>query len=158
MTWHLRCGHPGKEALESMVKRAIEDEIEAPTTLQCSDYIWAKAIRIVSRRPPKDPNDAFGRRLFFDLFTLSYSYDSYRYVLFIKDEHTGYIWIYLLVNRTQKTVVTTFIQFVALLETQYGVKVKFSRYDNDITFQTDWDNWVLDTRRSNEPTAVYIQT
>ncbi len=33
MTWHLRCGHLGKEALENMVKRATKDEIEAPTTL-----------------------------------------------------------------------------------------------------------------------------
>src|SRR6266566_5827496 len=54
MTWHLRCGHPSKEALESMVKRATGDEIEAPTTLQCSDCAQAKATRVVSRRPPKD--------------------------------------------------------------------------------------------------------
>jgi len=95
--------------------------------------------------------------LFFDLFILPYSYDSYRYVLLIKDEHTGYIWIYLLVNRTQKTVVTTLTQFVALLETQYGVKVKFLRHDNDVAFKKEWDSWVLDTGRSNEPTAVYMQ-
>ncbi len=28
MTWHLRCSHPSKEALESMVKRATKDKIE----------------------------------------------------------------------------------------------------------------------------------
>src|SRR6266566_406647 len=33
MIWHFHCGHPGKEAFESMVKRAIGDEIEASTTL-----------------------------------------------------------------------------------------------------------------------------
>src|SRR6266566_3259497 len=37
MTWYLRCGHLGKEALENMVKRTTGDEIEASTTLQCSD-------------------------------------------------------------------------------------------------------------------------
>ncbi len=123
-----------------MVKQTIKDEIEALTTLQCLDCIQIKATKVVSRQPPKDPNDTFGRQLFFDLFTLPYSYDGYHYILFIKDEHTGYIWIYLLVNRTQKTVVTTLIQFVALLETQYRVKVKFPRYDNDIAFKKEWDS------------------
>jgi len=141
-----------------MVKRATKDEIDTPTTLQCSDCVQAKATKVVSRRPPKDPNDTFGRRLFFDLFTLSYSYDGFRYVLLIKDKHTGFIWIYLLVDRTQKTIVTTFIQFVTLLETQYGVKVKFPQHNNDIALQKDWDSWVLDTRRYDEPTAVYTQT
>src|SRR6266566_7975451 len=117
-----------------MVKRVTRDEIEAPTTLQCSDCAQAKATRIVFRRPPKDPSDVFGRRLFFNLFILSYSYDGYRYVLLIKDEHMGYMWIYLLVNRIQKTLVTIFANFVAVLETQYGVKVKFLRYDNDVAF------------------------
>src|SRR6266699_627897 len=121
-----------------MVKQVIRDEIEAPTILQCSDCAQAKAIKIVSRRPFKDLSDTFGRQLFFDLFTLPYSYDGYRYILFIKDEHSGYIWIYLLVNRTQKTVVTTLIQFIVLLETQYGVKVKFSRYDNDVALKKEW--------------------
>ncbi len=99
MTWHLRCGHPGKKALESMVKRAIGDEIEALITLQYSNCTQAKATRVVSRRPFKDFNDVFRQRLFFDLFILSYSYNGFRYVLLIKDEHTGYIWIYLLVDR-----------------------------------------------------------
>jgi len=93
--------------------------------------------------------------LFFDLFILPYSYDGYRYVLLIKDEYTGYIWIYLLVDRTQKTVVTILTQFIALLETQYGVKVKFPRHDNDVAFKKEWDSWVLDIGRSDEPTAVY---
>jgi len=91
MTWHLRCGHPGKKALESMVKRAIGDEIEALITLQYSNCTQAKATRVVSRRPSKDPNDAFNRRLFFDIFTLPYFYDGFRYVLLIKDEHMGFI-------------------------------------------------------------------
>ena len=82
------------------------------------------------------------KRLFFDIFTLLYSYNGFRYILLIKNEHIGFIWIYLLVDRTQKTVVTTFTGFVALLKKQYKVKIKFSRYDNDIALQTDWDNWV----------------
>ena len=82
-----------------MIKRATGDEIDAPITLQCSDCVRAKVTKVVSRRLSKDPSDAFGRRLFFDLFTLPYSYDGYRYILFIKDEYTGYMWIYLLVNR-----------------------------------------------------------
>src|SRR6266566_2568700 len=122
-----------------MVKRVTRDEIDAPTTLQCSDCAQAKATRVVFRRPPKDPSDTFGRRLFFDLFILPYSYDGFRYVLLITDEHTGYIWIYLLVDRTQKTLVTTFANVVAILETQYGVKVKFSRYNNDVALQTNWN-------------------
>ncbi len=65
------------------------------------------------------------------------------------------MWIYLLVDHTQKTLVTTFANFVAVLETQYGVKVKFPRHDNDVALQTDWDNWVWDTGRSDEPTAIY---
>ena len=81
------------------MKQIIRDDIEAPTILQYSDCTQTKAIRVVSRRPFKDPSDAFGRRLFFDLFILSYSYDGFRYVLFIKDEYTGYIWIYLLIDR-----------------------------------------------------------
>ncbi len=68
------------------------------------------------------------------------------------------MWIYLLVDRIQKTLVTTFVNFVAVLETQYGVKVKFLRYDNDVALQTNWDNWVWDTERSDEPTAIYTQT
>ncbi len=39
MIWYLRCSHLGKEALESMVKRAIGDEIEAFTILQYSDCV-----------------------------------------------------------------------------------------------------------------------
>ncbi len=74
-----------------MVKRVIKDEIEAFTTLQCLDYAQAKVIRVVSRRPLKDLSDTFGQRLFFDIFTLFYFYDGYRYVLLIKDEYTGYI-------------------------------------------------------------------
>jgi len=51
----------------------------------------------------------------------------------------------------------TFTQFVALLETQYRVKVKFPQHNNDIALKKEWDSWILNTRRSDEPTAVYTQ-
>ena len=50
------------------------------------------------------------------------------------------MWIYLLVDRTQKTLVTTFVNFVAVLETQYRIKVKFPYHNNNVALQTDWDN------------------
>ena len=91
ITWYLRCGHPGKDALEHLVKNATGVKIKGPLIIEYEDYSQAKAIRVVSRRLPSDLSNAFGRRLFFNIFTYQHSYDGYRYALLIKDEFLGYI-------------------------------------------------------------------
>jgi len=76
MIWHLRCNHLSKETFKNIIKRITKDEIEAFTTLQCLDCAQIKVIKVVFRRPFKDPNDIFERQLFFDLFILFYSYNN----------------------------------------------------------------------------------
>ena len=54
--------------------------------------------------------------------------EGYRYFLTIVDDFSRFIWVYLL--RAKFDVISIFLDFYKLIQTQFGVDIKFVRSDN----------------------------
>ena len=131
MLWHQRLGHPCSKLLHSAlssfnnnVKISVQDDI----CYQCKSCISAKMHKlpfpqhIMSSTSPLKlvHSDVWGPTPV--TFVLSYKY----YVIFV-DDFTRFTWLFLIKHKSE--VFTVFLHFKALVENQFGSKIKTLRTD-----------------------------
>ena len=98
--WHLRMGHLGKEALERLMSNVYGVKIKGLVVFNCEACSQAKAKKIISRRQLARITPRPLWRIYFDLFHLENAFNQMRYALVIKDEFSGYIWVYVQPGKT----------------------------------------------------------
>jgi hypothetical protein len=94
-------GYLGKEALERLISNVYGVKIKGPVVFNYEACLQGKAKRNISRRQPARIAPRPLWRIHFDLFHLENAYNQMRYALVIKDEFSGYIWVYVQSGRTQ---------------------------------------------------------
>jgi hypothetical protein len=116
--WHLRMGHLGKDALERLMSNVYGVRIKGPVVFNCQACIQGKAKRNISRRQPARIAPRPLWRIHFDLFHLENAYNQMRYALVIKDEFSGYIWVYVQPGKTQDEFLQALKAFSRMIRAQ----------------------------------------
>jgi hypothetical protein len=149
--WHLRMGHLGKEALERLMSNVYGVKIKGPIVFNCEGCIQGKAKRNISRRQPARIAPRPLWRIHFDLFHLENAYNQMRYALIIKDEFSGYIWMYALPGKTQEEFLQALKAFSRMVKAQYDLHICRIRRDNEKALGRQWDDWIRQKGIKEEP-------
>jgi len=129
--WHQRLGHLNAAALEHLVEHTTGARIKGPIQIDCKACSQAKATRIVSRRSPQTRAPRPFWRIYIDIFSMNTSYNGKEAALIIRDEFTGMIFIYLLKDQTQETILNALQNFEAMIQRQYQLGICRIHRDND---------------------------
>jgi len=138
--WHLRMGHLGKEALERLMSNVYGVKIRGPIIFNCEACVQGKAKKNISRRQPARMAPRPLWRIHFDLFHLENAYNQMRYALVIKDEFSGYIWVYVQPGKTQDEFLQALKAFSRMIRAQYDLHICRIRRDNEKSLGKQWDN------------------
>lgn len=92
--WHLRSGHLRKEATEKLVDNVRGIKIRAGDFKDCEACRLGKAHEIVSRRASENRSQQPFWRVSIDLFEYVDGFNDHQYLLVIKDEYSGGIWVF----------------------------------------------------------------
>jgi transposase InsO family protein len=153
--WHQRLGHLNAAALEQLVQQTTGAKIRGPIQVECEGCSLAKATRVVSRRKPLTTAPRPFWRIYVDIFNMTTSYNGRKAALLIKDEFTGMIFIYLLSDQTQATILEALQAFEAYIQRQFQLGICIIHRDNDRALQGDYISWIDCVRIQDEPTAPY---
>ena len=149
--WHLRMGHLGKEALERLMTNVYGVKIKGPVVFNCQACLQAKAKRQISRRQPARIAPRPLWRIHFDLFYLENAYNQMKYALVIKDEFSGYIWVYVQPGKTQDEFLQALKAFSRMIRAQYDLHICRIRRDNEKSLGNQWDDWIRRKGIKEEP-------
>ena len=157
LTWHLRLGHPGPQALEHLVNSSQGVRIKGITTRECDACATSKAKRMI-RREPRDLFEGLGRRLAIDFHDFEMSMDGYTSCMLITDRWSGYMWDYYLKDRTTGSIITAMKSLFGILEQQYGIKPTVIECDNEIVTQKPGvHRFLQDLSIKVDPSPPYTQ-
>ena len=65
-----------------------------------------------------------------------------RYALVIKDEFSGYIWVYAQSGKTQDEFLQALKAFSRMIRAQYDLHICRIRRDNEKSLGKQWDDWI----------------
>ena len=158
MTWHLRLGHPGPDALEHLVNSTQGVRIKGITTVECDGCGLGKKCRKV-RREPRDIEGGPGTRLAVDFHDFEPDVHGYKSVMIVTDRWSGYMWDYYMEKRTAKAIIGALEHLRRLLQTQYGFTIKVIECDNEITeIKASVKHFAESHGGTMEPSAPYTQS
>ncbi|KAE9572511.1 hypothetical protein CGMCC3_g11506 [Colletotrichum fructicola] len=135
--WHRRLGHPGPEAIRHLVGSSRGVRLltggSAISTIDCDACGTSKLHRQV-RRAVKEAllREKPADRIAIDFHDYDEGYEGYRYTLLVTDRSSSYTWDFYLTRRTTDVLLTVITDFLTLLSTQYGARVKVIETDNEI--------------------------
>nr|GEY07973.1 ribonuclease H-like domain-containing protein [Tanacetum cinerariifolium] len=129
--WHQRLGHPADQVLDALETKLLFDS--NPTTSLCEVYHKAKQTR--EPFPLSDHKSCnVGELIHLDLwgpYKVS-SKEGYKYFLTIVDDFSKAVWTFRIKSKTE--VYENIVNFVNLIYTQFGKKIKIFRSDNGKEF------------------------
>ncbi|KAM4057712.1 reverse transcriptase (RNA-dependent DNA polymerase) [Hirsutella rhossiliensis] len=136
--WHRRLGHPGPKSLEKLSEACLGTKLQGPTTCSCQICATGKAKREVSRKTPSLRPKGPGVQVSFDLHPGPITaYNGEKNFALFTCMDTSMRFYYPMERKTG--IRDIFNNFVALLETQYGVKMT--------TLVTDGERALLTTEQ-----------
>ncbi|RKL09675.1 hypothetical protein BFJ70_g16651 [Fusarium oxysporum] len=151
--WHQGLGHLNPVALEHLVEQTTGARIKGPIRIDCKACSMGKAERQVSRRNPQTRASRPFWRVHLDLFSLSPSINGYQTALLVKDEFTGIIEFYPLVDSRQDTILEALETFETRIQRQYSLRICKICKDNDRVLRINYSDWTKDKGIEDEPTA-----
>src|SRR5699024_6970314 len=130
--WHSRFGHPGESKTRAIRQKYPELQIESPTN--CEPCILAKQRQKSYTMTSEDQVDPL-EIVHMDICEAKGTgYDGSRYFLVILDEHSKYIQVEPMKNKTAESVLERFKRFQTIMERQLDRKIKKVRSDNGREF------------------------
>jgi hypothetical protein len=143
--WHLRAGHLGQEALKRLVEAAQGVKINGTPRRDCEHCSVAHTTAVVSRRP-KEPSPRPFYRISWDLFDMPTGHGNNEWALIIKDDFSGKIWVYPLLNKGLDGILDVFKKFSNWVKNKYRLSIVVIHQDGDTATvnwrgQTKFDDW-----------------
>lgn len=127
--WHLRSGHLGPDALKALVFRARGVLINGTRRIRCSDCATAHARQVISRRASEHVSKRPFWRISWDLFDFPDGLDRKSWVLILKDEFSGKLFVYTLESKRKEQVTEVIQGFESWARNRYGVTICKIRQD-----------------------------
>jgi hypothetical protein len=157
--WHARLGHLGARALEAAVSRARGVRIKGPARLQCEACALTHAKQVISRRPKERSPRPFWR-ISWDLFDMSQGLSGEQWILLIKDEYSGKIFLYLLQNKGIDELMRAFYEFESMVYNKYKLRIVKIGSDNDPSTApwrgtSQYQAWAKERGIELEPAPAY---
>jgi hypothetical protein len=132
-------GHPSAKVISKLEQGVngveIEEGTEAPTWQNCTTCIETKLHKFKSRRPPREPATRPFERLAIDLVQLRKTsercYNDDVWMFYAVCQHCKFHLAACLPNKTAPMLLTTVERLLARIETQYNVKVRAVKIDDE---------------------------
>ena len=156
MAWHLRLGHPSPEVLQRVLTQLYGKRITS-LSLKCEPCRLAKATRQINRTTSHNAALRPLGRICIDLFELEPSINKMVRALVIKDEYTGYIWVYPLPDKSQESILKALRDFGNLAVRQWNLKIMVIRRDNEQSLGSEYETWIKAEGITDEPTPIYTK-
>ena len=157
--WHARLGHVGVQALRRMSVGGHVTGMQltgsTPKSHVCPDCLVGKMANLPFPAEPRRAQQPFSR-ICMDLLgkVTTSSRSKSKYMLCLKDEYSGYAWVYFL--RKKKEAATRIRSFFAFVERQYEVTVKGFRSDRGGEFlHHDFVQWLEELWVTHQLTTPY---
>lgn len=156
--WHLRLGHPGREALEHFVGASTGAKIRGPLTVECDSCGLSKITKQISREK-RDFQQGPGLQLAVDFHDYEKGYEGYTDLMLITDRWSGFIWDYYLEDRTSETIIQALRHLLQTLE-RYKIHPRVVECDNEIySVKPRVRSWLeKEGKIKVEPSAPYTQS
>ena len=136
LTWHLRLGHPGPEAMKHIVTSSKGVRLQGIPTNECDDCTCSKAKRIIHREPrTKEIVDQAGTHLAIDFHDFSYEdkIGHYTSMMLVTDRYSGFIWDFYFYHRTAEAITEALWWLFKILFRQYQIVPQVIECDNEVT-------------------------
>jgi hypothetical protein len=109
--WHARAGYLGPQALQKLVHHVRNVIITGPSRVTCEYCALAYAKQVISRRATKRRSPRPFWRVVWDLFDYPVAYDNSSWMLVIKDEFSGKLFVFPLPSKEGAQVFETIRTF-----------------------------------------------
>lgn len=129
--WHARAGHLGSQALQKLVSHARNVRIAGPSRVTCEHCAQAYARQVVSRRAPERQSPRPFWRILWDLFDYPVAYDNSSWLLVIKDEFSGKLFVFPLPSKRGEQVYKTIRHFEHWVKRQYNLSICKMKHDHE---------------------------
>ena len=129
--WHARAGHLGAEALRALVHNARNVKIKGTARVKCESCALTHAGQQISRRTSENRSTRPFWRVSWDIFDFPTSFDGMNWLLVIKDEYSGKLFPFPLVQKSHAEVFNAVRGFERWVRRQYGLSICKIRHDND---------------------------
>ena len=127
--WHRRLGYPNDQVLQFVFPNTkfIMHKC-TPLVQSCTHYLYGKMHRLPFLNSHFVASSPF-ELVHFDVWRPApvMSIDGFRYYVLFVDHFTRFTWLYLLKSKSK--VFSKFIEFKAMVETQFSIKIKTLRSD-----------------------------
>lgn len=163
--WHLRAGHLGADAMEHLEANGRMVKIKGIPRIKCEKCSTTHASQVVSRRTSEGSSQRPFWRILWDLFEFPTGYNGASYLLVIKDEYSGKIWVYPLRTKDGATLLEHLRNFESWVWRQYGLRICKIRQDrdtgtlgpdaDDLYTNTAFTRWTTEAGIDVEPTPSY---
>ena len=134
--WHMRLGHPGEKALQTLVKQGLLKGAKTGKLDFCEHCVLGKKTRVEFGTAIHNTKDILDY-VHSDVWgpTTTPSMGGKRYFVTFVDDFSRRVWVYLM--KTKDEVLGIFLQWKKMIETQTGRKIKRIRSDNGTEYTND---------------------
>ncbi|KAH9771353.1 Integrase catalytic domain-containing protein [Citrus sinensis] len=134
--WHMRLGHAGKKALQTLAKQGLLKGTNSCKLEFCEHCVLGKQTRVKFGSAIHDTkgildyvhSDVWGP-------TKTASLGGMHYFITFVDDYSRKVWVYLMKNKNE--VLGIFLKWKKMVETQTGRKIKRLRSDNGGEYKND---------------------
>lgn len=162
LTWHLRAGHLGREALRALVMNARNVRIHGNAPLRCESCALARATQVISRTPSENRAPRPFYRVSFDLFDFPKGQFGDRWLLVIKEEYSGKLEATPLPDKSLASTLPIIQEYESRVTRQYRLAIVAIRQDQDtgtiaINGESAFQRWCKELGIQNEltPTSTH---
>jgi len=150
--WHQRLGHVSNQRVSTAIGIPMKQS-------NCEPCILGK-MTSTPYHPVKTKSTAAIFRIYIDHCgpITPISFGGNKYVLTIRDEATGYTWVYLLPNKKAKSVISVLKLWIPNVERQSGNKLKIIRTDDAEEFKAVNEQFLQSLGIEHETTAGYASS
>lgn len=131
--WHRRLGHVSESRILEMARAGtVNGMVITDTSVlgRCEACILGKHAATASPGTNRRATHPFERIHSDILFMGDASLGGAKYVVTFIDEHSGYVWVYSLLDKTGDTILKHFRELDTWVETQFGSRIKGLQSDN----------------------------
>jgi hypothetical protein len=129
--WHARAGHLGSQALQKLVHHVRNVQITGPSRVTCEHCAQAYARQVISRRASERRSPRPFWRVVWDLFDFPVAYDNSSWLLVIKDEFSGKLFVFPLPSKEGAQVFETTRNFEHWVKRQYNLSICKMKHDQE---------------------------
>ncbi|RYC53684.1 hypothetical protein CHU98_g12525, partial [Xylaria longipes] len=129
--WHMRSGHLGPRALRALVEHVRGVKIKGTERVKCESCARTHASRVISQKVSERRAVRPFWRANWDLFDYPRGYDGSSWMLAIKDEYSGMIYTFTLIQKTGPQVFGTLRKFERWVKRHYKLPICKFRSDRE---------------------------